>query len=81
MPAIGRDTWTIRIVRAAAAGRVFSLMPDVGKAKDSASDILALFDTTPPIDNWSDRGTVLARDQVQAEYVELAKMAEETALA
>ncbi|KAI8909310.1 P-loop containing nucleoside triphosphate hydrolase protein [Powellomyces hirtus] len=48
-----------------AAGRVFSLMPDVGKAKDSASDILALFDTTPPIDNWSDRGTVLARDQVQ----------------
>ncbi|KAI8816005.1 P-loop containing nucleoside triphosphate hydrolase protein [Fimicolochytrium jonesii] len=36
-----------------AAGRVFSLMPDVGKAKDSAQYILNLFDRTPPIDSWS----------------------------
>ncbi|KAJ3042711.1 GTPase-activating protein [Rhizophlyctis rosea] len=42
-----------------ASGRVFSMMPDVGKAKDSASDILDLIARVPPIDCWSPEGKKL----------------------
>ncbi|TPX63436.1 hypothetical protein SpCBS45565_g06615 [Spizellomyces sp. 'palustris'] len=53
-----------------AAGRVFSLMPDVGKAHDSAKYMLDLFERKPPIDNWDPSGTTLdkATTQGQVEF-------------
>ncbi|KAJ3019962.1 GTPase-activating protein [Thoreauomyces humboldtii] len=48
-----------------AAGRVFSLMPDVSKAKDSAEDILALIDSQPRIDNWNAEGIKVDPAKVQ----------------
>lgn len=46
------------------AGRVFSMMPDVGKAKDSAAEILALLDRVPPIDAWSKEGKVMPKESI-----------------
>ncbi|KAI9095154.1 ABC multidrug transporter Mdr1 [Phlyctochytrium arcticum] len=48
-----------------AAGRVFSLMPDVGKARDSAVDILDLLDRVPVIDNWDTSGATLNKETIR----------------
>ncbi|KAJ3285478.1 GTPase-activating protein [Borealophlyctis nickersoniae] len=47
-----------------AAGRVFSMMPDVGKAKESATEIFELLDRMPPIDNWRKEGKVVDKEKV-----------------
>ncbi|RKO87292.1 P-loop containing nucleoside triphosphate hydrolase protein, partial [Blyttiomyces helicus] len=52
-----------------AAGRVFSLMPDVGKAKESALEILELLARVPIIDSWGKGGTVLNRADAKGEVV------------
>ncbi|KAJ3166249.1 GTPase-activating protein [Geranomyces variabilis] len=53
------------VFAAQAAGRVFSLMPDVGKAKDSADAVLGLFDLVPPIDSWSKDGIKPDKNAIQ----------------
>ncbi|RKO96767.1 P-loop containing nucleoside triphosphate hydrolase protein [Caulochytrium protostelioides] len=44
---------------AMACGRVFSLLPDVSKALESAHDILAILRRRPKIDNYSEEGSTL----------------------
>ena len=48
-----------------ASGRVFSMMPDVGKAKDSAQDILDLIARQPSIDAWSKEGKHIEKANMQ----------------
>ncbi|KAI8999833.1 P-loop containing nucleoside triphosphate hydrolase protein [Gaertneriomyces semiglobifer] len=44
-----------------AAGRVFSLMPDVGKAQDSSLAVFDLLDRQPSIDNYNTSGSTLPK--------------------
>ncbi|PYH88449.1 ABC multidrug transporter Mdr1 [Aspergillus ellipticus CBS 707.79] len=44
---------------AQSAGTVFSFSPDMGKAKNAAAEFRRLFDRTPEIDTWSDKGAHL----------------------
>lgn len=44
---------------AQAAGTIFSFAPDMGKAKNAAAEFRRLFDRTPVIDTWSDKGEKL----------------------
>jgi len=48
---------------AQSAGRVFSMMPDLTKAFDSADDILTLLKRKPQIDAYSTEGIKLSREQ------------------
>lgn len=47
------------IFGAQSAGTIFSFAPDMGKAKQAASEIKALFDRKPEIDSWSTEGEKL----------------------
>src|SRR5205085_1959873 len=38
------------------AGTIFSFAPDMGKAKQAAQSLKALFDRKPEIDTWSEEG-------------------------
>ena len=42
------------------AGTIFSFAPDMGKAKQAASELKALFDRVPEIDSWSEEGEKVA---------------------
>ncbi|KAF2452301.1 ATP-binding cassette transporter ABC4 [Lineolata rhizophorae] len=44
------------IFGAQSAGTIFSFAPDMGKAKQAASELKTLFDRKPEIDSWSDEG-------------------------
>jgi ATP-binding cassette subfamily B (MDR/TAP) protein 1 len=44
------------IFGAQSAGTIFSFAPDMGKAKQSATQIKTLFDRKPEIDSWDDEG-------------------------
>jgi ATP-binding cassette subfamily B (MDR/TAP) protein 1 len=44
------------IFGAQSAGTIFSFAPDMGKAKQAAQELKALFDRKPEIDSWSDDG-------------------------
>lgn len=44
------------IFGAQSAGSIFSFAPDMGKAKEAASGLKALFDRIPEIDTWSEEG-------------------------
>ncbi|KAJ5095086.1 hypothetical protein N7532_007377 [Penicillium argentinense] len=44
---------------AQSAGTVFSFSPDMGKAKNAASEFRKLFDRRPTIDTWSEDGKTL----------------------
>ncbi|KAF1983472.1 P-loop containing nucleoside triphosphate hydrolase protein [Aulographum hederae CBS 113979] len=44
------------IFGAQSAGTIFSFAPDMGKAKQAAAELQALFDRKPQIDSWSTEG-------------------------
>ena len=44
------------IFGAQSAGSIFSFAPDMGKAKQAAKELKALFDRKPEIDSWSEEG-------------------------
>lgn len=47
------------IFGAQSAGTVFSFAPDMGKAKQAAAELKALFDRKPEIDSWNQEGEKL----------------------
>ena len=47
------------IFGAQSAGTIFSFAPDMGKAKQAASELKKLFDRVPEIDAWSNEGDPL----------------------
>jgi ATP-binding cassette, subfamily B (MDR/TAP), member 1 len=47
------------IFGAQSAGTIFSFAPDMGKAKQAATDLKRLFDRKPEIDSWSEDGEKL----------------------
>jgi ATP-binding cassette subfamily B (MDR/TAP) protein 1 len=47
------------IFGAQSAGTIFSFAPDMGKAKNAAAQLQALFDRVPEIDSWSEEGEKL----------------------
>lgn len=53
---------------AQSAGTVFSFAPDMGKAKNAATEFRRLFDRKPEIDNWSDEGEKLETAEGEIEF-------------
>lgn len=53
---------------AQSAGTVFSFAPDMGKAKNAATEFRRLFDRKPDIDNWSDEGEKLETAEGEIEF-------------
>ncbi|KAF1811980.1 P-loop containing nucleoside triphosphate hydrolase protein [Eremomyces bilateralis CBS 781.70] len=51
--------FTAVIFGAQSAGTIFSFAPDMGKAKQAATEMKRLFDRTPAIDSWSTDGEQL----------------------
>jgi ATP-binding cassette subfamily B (MDR/TAP) protein 1 len=53
---------------AQSAGTIFSFAPDMGKAKQAASELKALFDRKPEIDSWSEDGEKLTSVEGHIEF-------------
>lgn len=56
------------IFGAQSAGTIFSFAPDMGKAKQAASELKALFDRKPEIDSWSEDGVKLSSVEGHLEF-------------
>ncbi|KAF7716324.1 ABC transporter [Penicillium ucsense] len=53
---------------AQSAGTVFSFSPDMGKAKNAASEFRKLFDRRPTIDTWSEEGATVDHVEGNIEF-------------
>ncbi|KAJ5150471.1 ABC transporter integral membrane type 1 [Penicillium coprophilum] len=53
---------------AQSAGTVFSFAPDMGKAKNAASEFLRLFERRPTIDTWAEEGENLTHCEGTIEF-------------
>lgn len=56
------------IFGAQSAGTIFSFAPDMGKAKQAAAELKALFDRQPEIDSWSEDGEKLSSVEGHIEF-------------
>jgi ATP-binding cassette subfamily B (MDR/TAP) protein 1 len=56
------------IFGAQSAGTIFSFAPDMGKAKQAAQELKALFDRTPAIDSWSTDGVRVTEVEGTVEF-------------
>ncbi|KAI4726474.1 multidrug resistance protein [Aureobasidium sp. EXF-10728] len=56
------------IFGAQSAGTIFSFAPDMGKAKQAAAELKALFDRRPEIDSWSEDGEKLSGVEGHIEF-------------
>jgi ATP-binding cassette subfamily B (MDR/TAP) protein 1 len=56
------------IFGAQSAGTIFSFAPDMGKAKQAASELKRLFDCKPDIDSWSTEGQYLENVEGYIEF-------------
>lgn len=56
------------IFGAQSAGTIFSFAPDMGKAKQAAAELKALFDRKPEIDSWSEDGEKLSNVEGHIEF-------------
>lgn len=56
------------IFGAQSAGTIFSFAPDMGKAKQAAKGLKALFDREPDIDSWSDHGERISQLEGTVEF-------------
>lgn len=59
------------IFGAQSAGTIFSFAPDIGKAKQAASELKLLFDRVPEIDSWSTEGEPLRSTEGAIEFQEV----------
>lgn len=60
--------FTSIIFGAQSAGAVFAFAPDMGKSKQAASELKALFDRKPEIDSWSDEGISIPSIEGMVEF-------------
>ena len=56
------------IFGAQSAGTIFSFAPDMGKAKQAAKELQALFDRVPEIDSWSSEGERISQMEGNIEF-------------
>ncbi|KAI1433178.1 ABC transporter [Xylaria sp. CBS 124048] len=56
------------VYSAQSAGAIFAFAPDMGKAKQAASELKTLFDRKPAIDTWSEEGEKLKEVEGTIEF-------------
>lgn len=60
--------FTAIVFGAQSAGTIFSFAPDMGKARQAASELKALFDRKPEIDAWSNEGEEVGQIEGTIEF-------------